>query len=133
MKSAVEMNTDEFCRDLARITAKHLRKLPPEERKYGLVRLQDLTSLYSPYTNDLIIEHLGGAEIHPSLDVLLHKGNRADDAKLWKRNHPKQWSWVLANKRPNNFAAGIIHSLGEFGRLTEKQQTALDKIVKETT
>lgn len=46
--------TDAFCRDLAKAAAKQLRKFPPEVRDAVLCNLQDATSLYSPYTADMI-------------------------------------------------------------------------------
>lgn len=45
---------DTFCRDLAKAAAKQLRKFEPEVRDAVLCILQDATSLYSPYTADMI-------------------------------------------------------------------------------
>jgi len=49
---------DAFCHDLARITVRHLKTVAPEDRGEVLAYLQDKTSLYSPYTNDLIEKEL---------------------------------------------------------------------------
>lgn len=47
-----------FCRALAVLTAEVLHKFEPEIREYVRVCLQDHTSLYSPFTSDLILERL---------------------------------------------------------------------------
>lgn len=50
--------TDAFCRDLAKAAAKQLRRFDPDVREAVLMCLQDATSLYSPYTADMIDERL---------------------------------------------------------------------------
>lgn len=47
-----------FCRALAALTAEVLNKFEPEVREYVKVCLQDQTSLYSPFTADLILVRL---------------------------------------------------------------------------
>ena len=44
---------DQFCQDLAKITAKALAQFPEAIEEKLTRRLQDCTSLYSPYTFDL--------------------------------------------------------------------------------
>lgn len=46
--------SDAFCRDLAKIAAKQLKRLDSKDREEGKMVLQDATSLYSPYTASLI-------------------------------------------------------------------------------
>lgn len=58
-----EFSTDEFCRDLAKIAAKQLKRLPQEERAGAMYQLMDHTSLFNPYTYDFIKGELGA---HPS-------------------------------------------------------------------
>ena len=45
---------DEFCDDLATATVKVLQQFDPETRDEVYMYLQDHTSLYSPFTADLI-------------------------------------------------------------------------------
>jgi hypothetical protein len=52
------MNTDAFCRDLAKIAAKQLARVKPEDRDLATMQLQEATSLFSPYTADLIEQSL---------------------------------------------------------------------------
>jgi len=52
------INSDAFVRDLAKLAAKHLKKVKPEDRDIAKMYLQDSTSLYSPYCAELIEEHL---------------------------------------------------------------------------
>ena len=44
---------DQFCQDLAKITAKALAQSPEAIKEELTERLQNKTSLYSPYTFDL--------------------------------------------------------------------------------
>jgi hypothetical protein len=56
-----EIDTDEFSRDLAGIVAKQLVKVASRTGKVMLndvYRMQDATSLFSPYTFDLIVAEL---------------------------------------------------------------------------
>lgn len=54
-----KFSTEEFCRDLARISAKQLRRLPQRDRESGMAILMENTSLYSPYTYKYLKEALG--------------------------------------------------------------------------
>lgn len=49
---------DQFCMDLARAAAKVLAKFPPEVSEAVTYYLQDRTSLFSPFTSDLIDEYV---------------------------------------------------------------------------
>lgn len=47
---------DELCQGLAKVVAVIMAKFPPELDDEIILRLQDATSLYSPYTYDLTQE-----------------------------------------------------------------------------
>lgn len=60
----MEMNTDEFARDLAKIAAKQLIKRLASSGRItvdDVTLLQDATSLFSPYTFDAIMDELRNA------------------------------------------------------------------------
>lgn len=57
-KTRRKFSTDEFCRDLARIAAKQLKRLPKDEVRMGTIILQDATSLFQPYTAEFIDKEL---------------------------------------------------------------------------
>lgn len=61
-----KFSTDEFSRDLARIAAKQLKRLPQAERESAMYQLMDNISLFSPYTYQLLKKELGA---HPSSAV----------------------------------------------------------------
>jgi hypothetical protein len=53
-----DTGVDVFNQDLAKITAKQLKRVRPEDREKVRMVLQDHTSLYSPYTARLTDEEL---------------------------------------------------------------------------
>lgn len=53
---------------------------------------------------------------------------RMRDAEIWRVNHPMQLTWITINREKSNFARSIFNALQEFGKPTEKQQAALDRI-----
>tara|TARA_R100001143_G_C3360997_1_gene135688 strand:- start:20224 stop:20424 length:201 start_codon:yes stop_codon:yes gene_type:complete len=50
---------DRFCRELGELTGNILAELPADEHDEALVYLQDRTSLYSPFTADIIRDVAG--------------------------------------------------------------------------
>lgn len=52
------IRTDDFVRDLAKIAAKCLKRLHPDDWDAAKMHLQDATSLYSPFCADMIDEEL---------------------------------------------------------------------------
>lgn len=53
-----ELSVNEFCEKLAKITAETLASFSPAIEEELVVRLQDHTSLYSPFTHDVMREEL---------------------------------------------------------------------------
>ena len=69
------LNTDEFSRDLAKAAAKQLIKQLAENGRvttHDIMKLQDFTSLFSPYTFDHILVELraAGAKIQKNVFTL---------------------------------------------------------------
>jgi hypothetical protein len=50
--------TTEFCKDLAIAAARAMANYPEDIRVAVMYHLQDATSLFSPFTHDLIMDYL---------------------------------------------------------------------------